>query len=132
MNMNYEEKELTFHIVTLLLAALIGVGGAFGFYFHNQGNEDYTLWSPMVFIVILEWLNYRLWIGKRFTDSKVPKKNIVGCVITGIISLVLIGLIINLLPDDLLFVVDAVFQGVYIYAIVLLIAYFFIYDMVMK
>jgi hypothetical protein len=39
---------------------------------------------------------------------------------------------INLLPDDLLFVVDAVFQGVYIYAIVLLIAYFFIYDMVMK
>ena len=90
------------------------------------------LWSPMVFIVILEWLNYRLWIGKRFTDSKVPKKNIVGCVITGIISLVLIGLIINLLPDDLLFVVDAVFQGVYIYAIVLLIAYFFIYDMVMK
>ena len=76
MNMNYEEKELTFHIVTLLLAALIGVGGAFGFYFHNQGNEDYMLWSPMVFIVILEWLNYRLWIGKRFSDSKIPKKNI--------------------------------------------------------
>ena len=132
MNMNYEEKELTFHIVTLLLAALIGVGAAFGFYFHNQGNEDYMLWSPMVFIVILEWLNYRLWIGKRFSDSKIPKKNIAGCVITGIILLGLIGLMINLLPDDLLFVVDAVFQGVYIYAIVLLIAYFFIYDMVMK
>lgn len=72
--MNKEEKEFLFNIITLLLASLLGIGGAFVFYFHNISNKDYSIWCPLVFIILIEWLNYRLWIGKKFIEIEVPKK----------------------------------------------------------
>ena len=130
--MNKEEKELLFNIITLLVAALAGVGGAFIFYFHNISNDDYMIWCPLVFIIFLEWLNYRLWIGKKLVEDEVPKKNKIGCIITGIILFGVLGIVIYFMPKDVLFIVDSILQGVYLYSIVLLIAYYIIYDMIMK
>ena len=130
--MNKEEKEFLFNIITLLLASLLGIGGAFVFYFHNISNKEYSIWCPLVFIILIEWLNYRLWIGKKFIEIEVPKKNKVGCIFTGIMLFIVLGTTIYFIPNDLLFIIDSILQGVYLYSIVLLIAYFIIYDMVMK
>lgn len=121
--MEKSKNELLFVAIALLTAALITLCSAFWLYLSHLTHENIAIITPTIFIILMEWLNYQLWIGKRKKDTPTPKKNIKGCIITGITLLAIVILTCHFVPNKYILIIDTILQCMCIYTILLLIAY---------
>ena len=116
------EKELVkFLIITILIAVAIAIFVAIVTF----ENGPAGVWGTIPIIILLEWLVYRLWLGKKKTIEKKEHNNeysiskLFGCLCTGIlVGMGAFFLIIKvLMPLDIWIIVESIVLGLVVFIV---------------